>query len=223
LLQERGDPGSTMVKRIKTSPVEEISQWQTIYCSLVLLLVVFFVMLIAYSSVDSDRMMRLKIIRSVEPVAPAQPHGLSQAMQSLQQMTDGFGMKNDLFIQKTEDGFKAVIPNPVLFASGDAALDEAVYPMLDGIIKITRHNDLAIQVEGHTDDLPIETGKFPSNWELSTMRAVNILRYLQLNGGIPSTRLVAIGFAQYRPVADNATPEGRRKNRRIEIIFRPAV
>jgi chemotaxis protein MotB len=223
LLRERGDPGSTMVKRRKTSPVEEISQWQTIYCSLILLLVVFFVMLIAYSSIDSDRMMRLKIIRSVESVTPAQPYGLSQAMQSLQQMTDDFGMKNDLSIQKTEDGFKAVIPNPVLFTSGDATLDEAVYPMLDGIIKIGRYNDLAIQVEGHTDDVPIETGKFPSNWELSTMRAVNILRYLQLNGGIPSTRLVAIGFAQYRPVADNATPEGRRKNRRIEIIFRPAV
>ncbi|MFH1081203.1 MAG: OmpA family protein [Pseudomonadota bacterium] len=212
-----------MVKRIRTSPVEEISQWQTIYCSLMLLLVVLFVMLIAYSSVDSDRMMRLKIIRSVEPVAPSQPYGMSQAMRSLQQMTDDLGMKKDLFIQKTEDGFKAVIPNPVLFASGDATLDEAVYPMLDGIVKIAKHNDLAIQVDGHTDNVPIETGKFPSNWELSTMRAVNILRYLQWNGGIPSTRLVAIGFAQYRPVADNATPEGRRKNRRIEIIFRRAV
>lgn len=188
-----------------------------------LLLVVFFVMLIAYSSIDSDRMMRLKIISSVEPVAQAQSYGLSQAMHSLQQMTDDFGMKNDLSIQKTEDGFKAVILSPVLFSSGDATLEEAVYPMLDGIIKIARYNDLAIQVEGHTDDVPIETGKFPSNWELSTMRAVNILRYLQWNGGIPSTRLVAIGFAQYRPVADNTTPEGRRKNRRIEIIFRPAV
>lgn len=188
-----------------------------------LLLVVLFVMLIAYSSIDSDRMHRLKVIPSVEPSAPSQSYGLGQAMQSLQEMTDGFGMKNDLSIQKTEDGFKAVIPNPVLFASGDATLGEAVYPVLDGIIKIARYNDLAVQVEGHTDDIPIETGKFPSNWELSTMRAVNILRYLQWNGGIPSTRLVAIGFAQYRPVADNATPEGRRKNRRIEIIFRSAT
>lgn len=212
-----------MVKRIKTSPVEEVSQWQTIYCSLMLLLVVLFVMLIAYSSIDGDRMMRLQIIRSVEPAVPVQPQGLGQAMQSLQQMTDDFGMKNVFSIQKIEDGFKAVIPNPVLFASGDAILDKAVFPLLDGIIKIARSNDLAIQVEGHTDNVPIETREFPSNWELSTMRAVNILRYLQQAGGIPSTRLVAIGFAQYRQVADNATPEGRRKNRRIEIIFRPAI
>lgn len=198
-------------------------QWQTIYCSLTLLLVVLFVMLVAYSSVDEDRMTRLNVIRSVEPAAPAPPHGLNQAMQSLRQMADDLGMTNDFSIEKTEDGFKAVIPNPVLFASGDATLAEAIYPVLNGVSKIARYNDLAIQVEGHTDNVPIETGQFPSNWELSAMRAVNILRYLQGNGGIPPSRLVAVGFSQYRPVADNATLEGRRKNRRIEIIFRPAA
>jgi len=213
-----------MVKRIKILPAEGTQeQWQTIYCSLTLLLVVLFVMLVAYSSVDADRMTRLNVIRSVGTAAPPQPHDMNQAMQSMQQMAGDLGMENVLVIQKTEDGFKAVIPNPVLFASGDATLDEAVYPILDGIIKIARHNDLGIQVEGHTDDVPIETGQFPSNWELSSTRAVNILRYLHGNGGIPSNRLVAVGFSQYRPAADNSTLEGRRKNRRIEIIFRQAA
>jgi chemotaxis protein MotB len=212
-----------MDRRNKTSPVEEASQWPTIYCSLILLLVVFFVMLVAYSSIDRDRMARLKMIRSIAPAAPLQPHSLRQAMQSLEQMTDDFGMKNVFSVQKTDDGFKAVIPDPVLFASGEATLDTAVYPLLESIIKIARHNDLAIQVEGHTDNVPIETERFPSNWELSTLRAVNILRHLQERGGIPSSRLLAVGFAQYRPAADNATPEGRRKNRRIEIFFRPAA
>jgi chemotaxis protein MotB len=78
---------------------------------------------------------------------------------------------------------------------------------------------LSIQVEGHTDNIPIHTAKFPSNWELSTMRAVNILRYL-LQNGIPPERLSAIGFAEYRPAADIDTLEGRQKNRRIEILFR---
>jgi chemotaxis protein MotB len=188
-----------------------------------LLLVVFFVMLTAFSSIDSERMMRLKITQKVEPVTPAPPQGMSQAMQAMQQMTNDSGMKNVFSIQKTEAGFKAVIPNPVLFASGDATLSEAIYPILDGIITIVRRNDLAIQVEGHTDNLPIETARFPSNWELSTMRAINILRYMQSGGGIPSNRLVAIGFAEYRPVADNDSPEGRGKNRRIEIIFRRAT
>jgi chemotaxis protein MotB len=212
-----------MFRRIKTSDDEGTPQWQTIYCSLMLLLVVFFVMLIAYSSIDSERMMSLKITQKFKPVTPAPPQGMGKAMQALQQMTNDSGMKNVFSIQNTEAGFKAIIPNPVLFASGDATLNEAIYPILDGIITIARNNDLAIQVEGHTDNLPIETERFPSNWELSTMRAVNILRYMQSGSGIPSNRLVAIGFAEYRPVADNDSSEGRGKNRRIEIIFRRAT
>lgn len=146
---------------------------------------------------------------------------VNQAMQALQRLTTSLGMNGDFSIARTGDGFKAVVPNPVLFTSGDASLNETVYPVLDGIIKIAKHSDLAIQVEGHTDNIPIETVKFPSNWELSTMRAVNILRYLQKSGGIPSNRLVGVGFAEYQPLAGNDTPEGRQKNRRIEILFRP--
>jgi chemotaxis protein MotB len=92
--------------------------------------------------------------------------------------------------------------------------------VLDGIVKIAKHNHLSIQVEGHTDNQSIGTVKFPSNWELSTMRAVNILRYLQEIGGIPARRLVAVGFSEYQPTESNDTPEGRRKNRRIVILFR---
>ena len=212
-----------MAKRIKSSDGTVAAQWQTIYCSLMLLLVVFFVMLMAYSSIDNERMMRLQVIKKIDPPAIAKPPGLEQAMQTFQQITSDSGMSHFFSIQKTETGFKAVIPNPVLFASGDATLTEAIYPILDVIITTARNNDLAIQVEGHTDNRPIGTASFPSNWELSAMRAVNILRYMQTKGGIPSNRLVAIGFAEYQPVADNNTPEGREKNRRIEIIFRRAT
>jgi chemotaxis protein MotB len=214
-----------MIRGIRTSVDEEIPQWQTIYCSLMLLLVVFFIMLIAYSSIDTDRMKVLKSIQTHVQVtpAPANSQDMNQAMNSLQQLTMNSGLSNDFSIVKTEDGFKAIIPNPVLFASGDATLNEEVYAILDGISRIAKQNDLAVQVEGHTDNMPIGTDKFPSNWELSTMRAVNILRYMEKNSGLPSKRLVAIGFAEYRPAADNTTPEGRQKNRRIEIIFRPAT
>ena len=212
-----------MIRRIRTSVDEGTPQWQTIYCSLMLLLVVFFVMLIAYSSIDTDLLKVLKNIQKNENVMPTPSSDMNQAMNSLQQLTISSGLKNDFSILKTEDGFKAIIPTPVLFASGDAMLNETVYAILDGITHIARKNDLAVQVEGHTDNMPIETEAFPSNWELSTMRAVNILRYMEKNGGLPAKRLVAIGFAEYRPAADNATPEGRQKNRRIEIIFRPAT
>lgn len=212
-----------MIRRTKPSTVEPIQQWQTIYCSLMLLLVVFFVMLIAYSEIDKDRFLKIKNISRITPdVSPPSPD-MHQAMQSLKQLAVNLGMNNDFSVIKTEDGFKAVVPNPVLFSSGDASLSETVYSVLDGIIKIAELNQLSIQVEGHTDNLPIETAKFPSNWELSTMRAVNILRYLQKSGCIPPKRLVAVGFAEYRPSASNDTPEGRQQNRRIEILFRPGT
>ena len=210
-----------MIRRTKPSTNELIPQWQTIYCSLMLLLVVFFIMLIAYSAIDRERFLKTKNIQNESRDMSVQVPNVNQAMQALQRLTTSLGMNGDFSIARTGDGFKAVVPNPVLFTSGDASLNETVYPVLDGIIKIAKHSDLAIQVEGHTDNIPIETGKFPSNWELSTMRAVNILRYLQKSGGIPSNRLVGVGFAEYQPLAGNDTPEGRQKNRRIEILFRP--
>lgn len=199
--------------------IQQIPQWQTIYCSLMLLLVVFFVMLIAYSAIDKDRFQQIKDVAHMAPDVSRSSPDMNQAMQSMRQLSLSLGIKNDFSVVRTEDGFKAVVPNPVLFASGDASLSEGIYPILDGIIKIAERDHLSIQVEGHTDNVPIHTAKYPSNWELATMRAVYILRYLQQNG-IPPGRLSAIGFAEYRPAAENDTPEGRQKNRRIEILFR---
>ncbi len=200
---------------------QPIPQWQTIYCSLMLLLLVLFVMLVAYSVIDKERFLQIKNVVSLTPEVSQPSPDMNQAMQSLTKLSVHGGLNNEFSVVRTQNGFKAVVPNPLLFASGDASLGEGVYPMLDGIINIAKRNDLSIQVEGHTDNLPIHTAKFPSNWELSTMRAVNILRYLQQNG-IPPGRLAAIGFAEYRPAADNDTPEGRQTNRRIEILFRAA-
>jgi len=205
------------------SPAESIPQWQTIYCSLVLLLVVFFIMLIAYSAVDKERFRKVQSVVKVEKQMTAQTPDMNQAMESLRQLTARSGMETEFSIVKTQNGFKAVVPNPVLFGSGDASLNEAVYSVLDGIIKIAKSSNLVIQVEGHTDNLPIATARFPSNWELSTMRAVNIIKYLQKNGGIPPNRLAAVGFSEYRPAASNDTPEGRQINRRIEIQFQPGI
>lgn len=202
-------------------PPQPVPQWQTIYCSLMLLLVVFFVMLIAYSAIDKDRFLKIKDLARMAPAVSQPLPDMNQAMQSLRQLSVNLGIKDEFSVVRTQEGVKAVVPNPILFASGDASLGEGVYPILDGIGKIAEQSHLTIQVEGHTDNLPIHTAKFPSNWELSTMRAVNILRYLQ-HHGIPPGRLAAIGFAEYRPAATNDTPEGRQKNRRIEILFRAA-
>jgi chemotaxis protein MotB len=76
----------------------------------------------------------------------------------------------------------------------------------------------SLRVEGHTDNTPIHTAQFPSNWELSTARATFLLEYLISNTGIPPQRLSAVGYGEYRPVTGNNTPEGRASNRRVDLV-----
>ncbi len=85
-------------------------------------------------------------------------------------------------------------------------------PTLQGV------SDKAIRIEGHTDNVPIKSAQFPSNWELSAARAINVMKYLQQQG-IDPANLSAAAFAEYKPVADNSTKEGKAKNRRIEITL----
>jgi chemotaxis protein MotB len=184
-----------------------------------LLLVVLFLMLISYSSIDGDKLSHAKEITETSPTITSHPD-MDQAINSLQKLSTEWDSDHGLTVNKTEDGFMAVFPNPLLFKSGEASLNKSVFSVLDGIIQIANNNNLSIQVEGHTDNQPIETAQFPSNWELSTLRAVNILRYLQETGGIPARRLSAVGFAEFQPEADNDTAEGRNINRRIVIRFR---
>ena len=149
-----------MIRHAKPTRVEPIPQWQTIYCSLMLLLVVFFVMLISYSAIDKEKFLHIKKITETLPDIFQPAPDMNQAMQSLQQLAVNLDMNNDFAVVKTNDGFKAIFPSPVLFRSGDASLNEAVYAVLDGIIKIAKHNHLSIQVEGHTDNIAIGTAKY---------------------------------------------------------------
>lgn len=113
----------------------------------------------------------------------------------------------------------------ILFDSGKADIKPGgleVLRRVGGILKGAA--DKNIQVEGHTDNVPISPrlkDLFPSNWELSTARATTVLRFLQDSAGIDGSRLSASGFGQYRPQADNETPEGRAQNRRIQIVLVP--
>jgi chemotaxis protein MotB len=88
---------------------------------------------------------------------------------------------------------------------------------LDEIYKIAARQNLYLRVAGHTDDVPISTEEFPSNWELSTKRAIHIVRYLLEKKGMPAERIFAEGFAQYQPLVEGGDPEARKQNRRIEI------
>jgi chemotaxis protein MotB len=90
--------------------------------------------------------------------------------------------------------------------------------VLDRLVPVLNARRTPIAVEGHTDDVPIKTARFPSNWELSSARASTVVRQLQSAGVAPS-RLRAVGFGETRPVAGNHTPEGRAKNRRVVLVL----
>src|SRR3989441_3774435 len=112
----------------------------------------------------------------------------------------------------------------ILFDSGKAEVKQEGLVVLGKVIEILKTvNDKSIRIEGHTDNKPIVgplTQRYPTNWELSAARAINVARYVQKQG-IEPAKLSAAAFGEFKPVADNATPEGRAKNRRIEIVMVP--
>lgn len=121
-------------------------------------------------------------------------------------------------------GDRFLLPSELLFASGSASLgesgrrelDKLAEVLLDVVSAIPEDIDWILRIDGHTDRIPINTAEFPSNWELSTARAVSVVRYLA-SQGVPQQRMAAAGFGEFFPVAEGNTPEALQQNRRIEV------
>lgn len=118
----------------------------------------------------------------------------------------------------TSQGIYITLDDDLLFDSGSADINPNGYPVLNRIVTATGKPQYSVRIEGHTDDRPINTGKYPSNWELSMDRAVHVLKYFVSRGILPG-RLSAVGYGDVKPVSDNITPENRAKNRRVEIVL----
>jgi chemotaxis protein MotB len=118
-----------------------------------------------------------------------------------------------------ERGLVVSIQETLLFESGSAEITPSALIILEKISSVLAAVPNYIKVEGHTDYLPIHTAKFPSNWELSVLRATNVVHILINEGKISPERLSATGFGEYRPVGDNETEEGRDRNRRVDLVI----
>ena len=129
-------------------------------------------------------------------------------------------------VVETEDTLKVVFVDKILFDSGSVEINEKGRKLLLVVAESVRaQKDESILVEGHTDNRPLGPTlkeKFPSNWELSAARAAAVVRFLQKEGRLQPERLAAHGYSYYRPVASNKNEQGRRQNRRIEIILGPS-
>ncbi len=128
-------------------------------------------------------------------------------------------------ITQLADRLSVSMVDRILFPSGEVEIMPEGLEVLERVGKVLKNTEnKIIRVEGHTDNVAIHSNlqkEFPTNWELSTARATNVVRFLQENVGIEAVRLQAIGMSEYHPVADNKTATGRSQNRRIEIILLP--
>ncbi|MFO7889880.1 MAG: OmpA family protein [bacterium] len=130
-------------------------------------------------------------------------------------------------ITQMADRLSVSMVDKILFPSGKANITPDGLKVLERIGKVLKNTqDKIIRVEGHTDNVPIHSRlkkRFPTNWELSTTRATNVVRFLQEKTGIDPKRLHAVGMSEYHPVASNETEAGRSQNRRIEIALLPKL
>ena len=186
---------------------------------------------------DSDRALKPIPIGDERPqtVTPAMPlvkdseqldAGIAQAADDpLKRIADdisaAFGdllSANQMTIRGNELWVEIELNSSLLFGSGDAMPSDIAFNIIDKVAAILKPFHNPIHVEGFTDDLPIRTAQYPTNWELSSARSASIVRMLAMQGVNPQ-RLASVGYGEFQPVANNATAEGRARNRRVVLVI----
>jgi chemotaxis protein MotB len=151
----------------------------------------------------------------------------TQTYQDLQKKLEKEIQEGKVQLTEMKNRLTMTMVDKIIFPSGSTDISKDGKLVLDKVVSILKDiKDKRIQVEGHTDNVPIVSAlkkRFPTNWELSTARATEVVRYLQEQGGLDATLLSATGYSEYQPVAPNDTDDGKHKNRRIEIVLLPLV
>ncbi|MDD5216991.1 MAG: OmpA family protein [Candidatus Omnitrophica bacterium] len=129
----------------------------------------------------------------------------------------------NLSVSMQDRGLVVTLLSKVLFESGKTDLKESSKATLDTVAQILAEKvgEHMVYVEGHTDDEPIEYSEWPSNWELSTARATNVIHYFVDEKGMDPRRLAAVGYGEFHPIADNSSEEGKSQNRRVDVVISP--
>jgi chemotaxis protein MotB len=221
-------------------------RWLVSYADFITLLFAFFVVMFAVSHVDNKKVEQFSASFSdsmgihalppggegvlpsqalvVPPAASAGDRGDGVLPLELQRLKEALNA-----LQKSEDMAKIQViarrdelvirlPDNVIYASGDDRLIDRSVEVLKAVAAPLKGTSVDIRVEGHTDNIPVGSGRWRSNWELSSARATAALLVLAHQGGIEPGRLSAAGFGEFRPIASNDTPEGRARNRRVDLV-----
>ncbi len=230
-----------MRRKAKADKPQNHERWLITYADLITLLLVFFIVLYAGSQEDSRKFAVLaqSLRAAFNPIAvdgrggsspvftgsgSTNGGGSQQELEDfqriaalLQSVAEERGLADRIDLRLEEDRIVIGLGSDLLFASGSAQVRPSAEPLLAAVAAALRDKPNAIRVEGHTDDVPISTAEFPSNWELSAARATAVARHL-IAAGLSAGRVEAAAYADTRPRADNRTPEGRAANRRAEIV-----
>lgn len=155
------------------------------------------------------------------PATPPEPEPTAQETLQikLSNQLEKLGLDQSVAIKVTEDYAQLEIQDKILFESSQASLTDPGKHLLDGLAPLLKESVGLIFIEGHTDNRPIKTAQFPSNWELGSARATSVLHYLKTQG-LDNRRMRAVTYADTQPIADNETAEGREINRRVNILIK---
>ncbi len=210
--------------------------WMMTYGDVMTLLLTFFVLLLSFSSIQEAKFQEaigamknaLGVLNSHSSVldqnakqtesaeTPTAPEVVEEEKEEVVEILENLGLTDEFDVVTTDDGYAVRLSSPVLFALGDAELKSEADTLLQTLAEFLARKDHPVRVEGHTDNVPINTTRFPSNWELSTTRALSVLKRLHADG-LEQTRLSAVGYGEFRPLLANDTVENRAVNRRVEL------
>ena len=207
--------------------------WMVTYGDLMSLLLTFFVLLASFSSIELSKFKQamgsflgaLGVLESdrgrmtYSETFVSYQTSLNRSLEWFSWFVQRQGLSDMVSVYESEEGLRIRISNPLLFDLGRAEVKARARELLRQIAFMLGDLPCDVVVEGHTDDLPIHTDRFPSNWELSAIRAVNVVKVLA-EYGVPPGRLTAVGYGEYRPLRPNDSEEHRALNRRVEIFVR---
>ncbi len=231
-------------KKSNEPPVEEgLPLWMATFADMVTLLLCFFVLLLSFANQDITKFKTLmgsikdafgvQIERPDAPYAAFSPTKFDRPeikleqqeqatlamVQQLKSLTETLDLTKSAKITTDDEGVIMRVPNDELFLPGTAELKPTAQQYFQAVLRILEDHNYNIVVRGHTDDTPASGALYPSNWELSSARAASALRALIEQGGVPPTRLKAVGYANSLPLVPNNTELNRAVNRRTEFFF----
>ena len=214
-------------------------RWVLSYADLVTLLLGFFIILYASAEISQEKFQELSIafaeafnVEVKEGVAGGSAlfdggtgiaaldldvEAIRRAVRE-RSAVRGVALNQIVVTRDVDDNVVIRLADNLVFPSASAEIRADALPLLDVVVDVIHDLDNELRVEGHTDNVPVGTDRYPTNWELSSARATAVLRYLAEQGDVDPRRLFAAGYGEFRPVASNRTPEGRALNRRADIV-----